>query len=107
LPGRQVALSRGFAVSRRQPAILKDCERKSIPRGVGNSATGQPQLRRLPQLFHFVEDLALRRETPLGLLGEDGLSVDADDEDPAASTDDLAVDRKLPFDFSRQTGGSR
>jgi hypothetical protein len=71
---------------------------------LGNKAT---QLRRLPQLFHFVEYLALGREPSLDLLGEDGLSVDANDEDPAASADDLAVDRKLPFDFSRQTGGSR
>jgi len=54
-----------------------------------------------------VVDLALRRKPPLLLLGEDGVPVDADDEDPSASADDLAVDPELPFDFSRQTGGSR
>jgi hypothetical protein len=59
------------------------------------------------QLFHPVEDLALRRKTSFFLLREDGFPVDADDEDPAASADDLAVDPELPFDFSRQTGGSR
>jgi hypothetical protein len=59
------------------------------------------------QRFQLVEDLALRRKPPLFLLGEDGLPVDADDEDAAASANDLTVDPELPFDFSRQTGGSR
>lgn len=58
------------------------------------------------QFPYLVQDLALGRETPLILLGEDRLLVDGDDEDPSAAADKLAVDAEFPFDLSRQTGGS-
>jgi hypothetical protein len=40
------------------------------------------------------------------VFGEEALVVDGDDEDPAASANDLAVDAEFAFDLSRQTGGS-
>jgi len=54
-----------------------------------------------------VEDLALRREAPFILLGEDLLVVHGHDEDAAAAANELTVDTELFLDFSRQTGGSR
>jgi hypothetical protein len=63
---------------------------------------GMPALR----LLQLVENLALGRKTSLVSFREDRLSVDRDDEDSSAAADDFAVDRKLSFDLSRQTGGS-
>jgi len=54
----------------------------------------------------LLDDLALGREAAFVLFGEDLPAVDADDEDAAAAADDFAVDAQLPFNFSRQTGGS-
>ena len=73
-------------------------------RGKGWSGVGCDPLR---QRSHLVDDLALGREPSFILLGKDALSVDADDEDPAAAADDLAVDAEFAFYLSRQTGGSR
>ena len=54
-----------------------------------------------------IDDLALRGEASLVVLGEDLLGVDGDDEDAAAAADELRLDAELFPDFSRQTGGSR
>ncbi len=54
----------------------------------------------------FGDDLCLGGEAPLILLREDGLSVNADDEDAAAASNDLAVEAQLFLQRGRQTGGS-
>ena len=57
-------------------------------------------------LLQFLEDFRLGGKAAFVVFGEDFLAVDRDDEDAAASPDDLRFDAQFFFDLSRQTGGS-
>jgi hypothetical protein len=54
----------------------------------------------------FVEDLFLRRESSLVMLGEDFLVAQGDVEDPSATADDRRVDIEFLPDLGRQTGSA-
>ena len=85
-------------------------DRQSCLSSVPHARTGRiacPPPWTLGQRAELVDDLALAREAPFLLLGEERLVVGGDDEDAAGAADELGVDAELFLDLGRQTGGPR